>query len=467
MEYESIIKIFCENTSLEDLILPCCFIFLSMSPFFVIQFIQTYLFDISGTNNNTVVGINSLNERFSGYSLKSFHPKESIINFSPGPAQFPKVVLDQIKEDLTKSCHVITPLEISHRSPEFAIILSSVNENMKRFMRIPNDFTILWTHGGGHGQFSAVPLNLTYLINNNKRANYIVSGTWSQRAYNEACKIINAYDSLNNEDPSIKHNSLSADRVVVTDDDAYVYYCSNETVNGTEFKKDGIPYPCRDTLKTAKSIIDMSSDFTMKNIDWTRVDVAFACTSKNLGLSGSTVTIIRTELLETIKYDKTNYIPSVLDWNLYYNTNSLYNTPAVYNIYIVDKILNYYIEKGGIDVLEEESKFKSSMMYKFLDESSLYSCLVSDKISRSNINIPFFVGDGNSKLRSKFLHFCYMNNIVGLRTKTPFRYSDYNMIEPLRVNLYNGVSIEETKKLVNVMKQFEVLFASLEKNEFT
>ena len=405
--------------------------------------------------------MDTLDPEFSGYSLIAFQHVEPTTNFSPGPSQFPNELLEQIKVDLNNSPHGITPLEISHRSPEFANILSSVNENITKLMQIPNEFTILWTHGGGHGQFSAVPLNLIHLISNNKRANYMVSGTWSQRAFDEARKVTNAYDSFNLEPPSIKHKSISADHLTIADDDAYVYFCSNETVNGTEFRKDGIPYPCRDTLKSARSIVDMSSDFTMKNIDWTRVDVAFACTSKNLGLAGATVTIIRTDLLDTIDDNKRNYIPSVLDWKLYYNTNSLYNTPAVFNIYIVDKFIKYYIEKGGIDVLEEESKIKSSMIYKLLDESPLYKPLVSDKISRSNINIPFFVGDGNSEIRSKFLHFCYMDNIVGLRTKTPFIYQDYDMIEPLRVNLYNGISIEETKKLVNVMKKFEVLFQSL------
>jgi phosphoserine aminotransferase len=469
MDYNSIImNLRYENVLLQDLNIQCFFIFLSLTTFFGIAFTPNFMKKVINSIrvrvNNILSGVsdivetNSFDPYFSGYSLNAFQSTKPITNVSPGPTQFPKVLLHQIEEDLMNSQHGISPLEISHRSPEFAHILSSVNENMKKLMKIPNEFTILWMHGGGHGQFSAVPLNLIPLISNNKRANYMVSGTWSQRAFDEACKVTNAYDSFNHDPPSIKHKSISADHLKIADNDAYVYFCSNETVNGTEFRKDGIPYPCRDTLKTARSIIDMSSDFTMKKIDWTRVDVAFACTSKNLGLAGATVTIIRTELLDSIEYNKSNYIPSVMDWKLYYNTNSLYNTPAVYNIYIVDKFLKYYIKKGGIDVLEEESKIKSSIIYELLDESSFYSSLVSDKLSRSNINIPFFVGDGNREIRSKFLHFCYMNNIVGLRTKTPFRYHDYNMIEPLRVNLYNGVSIDETKKLVNVMKRFEDLF---------
>tara|TARA_Y100000768_G_C23989409_1_gene691186 strand:- start:4932 stop:6260 length:1329 start_codon:yes stop_codon:yes gene_type:complete len=434
-----------ENTLLKKLIISCFIIFILSNIKRLIKFIS----------NNKKTKINLLNPKYSGYSLNIFEFSKPIINFSPGPTQFPKVLLKQIKEEFINSPNGITPLEISHRSPEFVNILSSVNENMKKLMKIPADFKILWTHGGGHGQFSAIPMNLMPLITNNKRANYIVSGTWSNRAYEEACKVINAYNSLNSDILPLDHKSITMDCLNISNDDAYVYFCSNETVNGIEFKKDGIPYPDRDMLKGARSIIDMSSDFTMKNIDWTCVDVAFACTSKNLGIPGATVVIIRNDILD--KVHNKNYIPSVLNWKIYNNTNSLYNTPAVYNIYIVNKYLNYYIDKGGIDILEKESKIKSSIIYEFIDNSSLYKCLIIDKLSRSNINIPFFVGDGNSAIRSKFLHFCYMNNIVGLRTKTPFRYCDYNMIEPLRINLYNGVSIEDSLKLVDVMKQFEVL----------
>tara|TARA_Y100000389_G_scaffold139358_1_gene137113 strand:+ start:1399 stop:2730 length:1332 start_codon:yes stop_codon:yes gene_type:complete len=435
-----------ENTLFKNLIISCFIIFISSTIKRLIKIIT----------NNKIAKINLLNPEFSGYSLNIFELSKPIINFSPGPTQFPKVLLEEIKEEFINSTNGITPLELSHRSPEFVNILSSVNENMKKLMKIPDDFKILWMHGGGHGQFGAIPMNLKHLITNNKYANYIVSGTWSNRAYEEACKVINTYNSFNNDILPLNHKSITMDCLNISNNDAYVYFCSNETVNGIEFKKDGIPYPDRNMLKTARSIIDMSSDFTMKNIDWTCVDVAFACTSKNLGIPGATIVIIRNDILDEL-YNNNNYIPSVLDWKIYNNTNSLYNTPAVYNIYIVNKYLNYYIERGGIDILEKESKIKSSIIYEFIDNSSLYKCLIIDKLSRSNINIPFFVGDGNREIRSKFLHFCYMNNIVGLRTKTPFRYCDYNMVEPLRINLYNGISIEESLKLVDVMKQFEVL----------
>ena len=411
-------------------------------------------------NSKQVNSKETLSCDFVGYSLSS-NDQKNVLNFSPGPTQFPREIITEISNDLNKTNMGITALEISHRSPEFNEILERVNLNLRKLMKIPTEFNIIWTQGGGHGQFSSIPLNLGCLFDQGQIGNYIVTGTWSNRAFNEAVKFVNARNSNENEKLPIQHNDIDITNCI-NDNDVYVYLCSNETVNGTEFRNDGIPYPTRDILKSAISIVDMSSDFTMKNIKWEDVDIAFACTSKNLGIAGANVLIIRNELLQKIDEKSSNTfpfvnIPCVLDWNLYDKSNSLYNTPAIYNIYIIDKFLKYYLNKGGIDILEMESKIKANMIYDMLDESKLYKCVVENKLARSNINIPFIVGDGSSLIRSKFLHFCYMNQIVGLRTKTPFNYQDFDMTEPLRISLYNGISIEDTIKLVSTMRDFEIL----------
>ena len=217
-----------------------------------------------------------------------------------------------------------------------------------------------------------------------------------------------------------------------------------------------MPYPSRDSLNETKLIVDMSSDFGMKSVNWNDIDVAFACTSKNFGVAGANITIIRNSLLNQLK-EKENTIPCTLEWSNYYETNSLYNTPAVFNIYLIEKILDYYLDYG-IDKIEEESKIKSKMVYDILDNSNLYKPVVENKLIRSNINIPFIVDDGNDEIRSKFLEYCYINNVVGLRTKTPFKYSEFDMVEPLRISLYNGISIDDTKHLINVMKEFENIY---------
>lgn len=398
-----------------------------------------------------------LNSQYEGYQLNAFDIKEKVYNFSPGPAPIPSEVLDSIKDDLNISYpYGITPFEISHRSPEFISILKNVNKNMRSFLKVPETFSIIWTQGGGHGQFSAIPLNLRYLFSENSKANYAVTGTWSERSFKESQKFLKSYNSFSNE-VSLLHTEIPF-KFNIDKNDKYLYLCSNETVNGIEFRNDGIPYPDRSLLKETKLIVDMSSDMCMKDINWKDLDVAFACTSKNLGVAGANVTIIRKNLLEELE-SKNKVIPCILDWNLYNNTDSLYNTPAILNIYIIDKILNYYLDKGGIEYFEKISKIKSDLIYDLLDNSKLYKSTISNKKIRSNINIPFIVGNGDDEVRSQFLDFCYKHNIVGLRTKTPFNYKELKITEPLRISLYNGISVEDTEKLVKVMKEFEYVYS--------
>lgn len=411
--------------------------------------------------------VKDLNTKYDGYALNAFYKNKNVLNFSPGPTQLPNNVINEIKSDIFLDNSIYTygatPLEISHRSPEFSKILTNVNNDMKKFLKIPDDFSILWTQGGGHGQFSAVPLNFNNM-NNNKKCNYVVTGTWSDRSFKESKKFSNSYNSYNHLQKNIL--PLKLDNIeeypIINENDKYVYICSNETVNGIEFRNDGIPYPCREQLKDSKLVVDMSSDMGMKNINWKDVDVAFCCTSKNFGVAGANISIVRNNILEMTK-NVNNKIPCTLDWNLYKCSNSLYNTPAIFNIYIIEKILKYYLSIGGIDEIEKQSKEKSKLVYNMLDNSKLFHPIVLNKKIRSNINIPFIIGDGSSELRSMFLDFCYKNNIVGLRTQTPFNYSDFNMIEPLRISLYNGISVEDTKELVNIMNIFE---SNYQKNNF-
>tara|TARA_Y100000816_G_scaffold291922_1_gene284983 strand:- start:1624 stop:2940 length:1317 start_codon:yes stop_codon:yes gene_type:complete len=390
--------------------------------------------------------------KYSGYSIKSHDNNYSLINFSPGPAPISKNVLDKLENDLfTNTSYVYgnTPLEMSHRSPEFSEILNNVNRKIRNFMNIPYDFNIIWTQGGGHGQFSAIPLNMRS-IQNFKKAGYLVNGTWSSRAYNESKKFINSLNILEDfyeEENVIEYNTQPLNIFIPHELD-YVYLCSNETVNGVEYKE----FLTRSQLKGAKLIVDMSSDFLMKQVNWDVVDVAFCCTSKNMGIPGANILIIRNDLLNQLNG---NDIPSVLDWKLYSDTCSLYNTPAVFNIYLLEIIIDDYIMRmNSIQNIHDYSKEKSKLFYNFLDHNEFFDAVVSDESCRSIVNIPFIVGDGNEIIMSKFLHYCYLHNIVGLRTKTPFSYKSLDLVEPLRVSLYNGISIEDVKYLIKVMKMF-------------
>ena len=393
------------------------------------------------------------NSEYTGYSISCYDNNFLLLNFSPGPAPISSNVLDALNKDIFSNTNYVygnTPLEMSHRSPEFSNILQNVNSKIISFMNIPDDFKIIWTQAGGHGQFSAIPLNMRTIDGFNK-AIYIVNGTWSSRAYNESKKFINSENLLEHfyDTQVLEYNTMPQELDIPENID-YVYLCSNETVNGIEFKN---KYLTREELKGSKLLVDMSSDFLMKKIDWTNIDVAFACTSKNMGVAGANIVIIRKNLLNELNFN--NDIPCVLDWKLYNNSNSLYNTPAVFNIYLLEKILDNYVnEMKNIENVQKISCEKATLFYNFLDNNKLFFPVVKDKNYRSNINIPFIVGNGDSIIMSKFLEYCYFNNIVGLRTLTPFSYKSLGLIEPLRVSLYNGISINDVKQLILVMENF-------------
>ena len=414
----------------------------------------------------------TLEKNFNGFTLSAFNNKIKLLNVSPGPAQIPSKVIKSVARDLTSDSKFNfkfgnTPLEMSHRSPEFFKILNSLNKNLRTFMKIPNDFKIIWTPGGGHGQFAAIPLNLRNILKANNFY-YAVNGTWSNRAFLESKQFVKSKNIFENfydkQENILQYNSMpqiSEELINKMEQDSYLYICSNETVNGIEFQQDNFGYPDKKLLQNNKLIVDMSSDFLMKSINWNNIDVAFACSSKNMGVAGSNVVIIKKDILDELSQSQQKYeLPSILNWKLYNDSNSLYNTPAIFNLYLTNKLLLHYKKYGNIGFHNENTKLKGKYIYDFLDSSTLFKPCVKDKNIRSNINIPFLVNNGCLTTRNKFLHYCYMNNIVGLRTKTPFSYEDLNLKEPLRINLYNGISFKETKKIIHFLQKFENIFFS-------
>ena len=385
---------------------------------------------------------------FSGYSLSKFDRLKKVINVSPGPGQINSRVINQINDSLkNKNLHGITPLEISHRSPQFQIIQERTEKNIRRFMKIPEDFSLLWTQGGGHGQFAAIPLNLKKIFTN-KKPHYIVNGTWSHRSAIEASKIldINETHSYKNMNPLL-YNTIP--KFEINSNTSYVYICSNETVNGTGHTENKYPLPNREQLNGAKLVVDMSSDFGTKIVDWSKIDVAFACSSKNLGTAGSNLLIVKKDILQELMYTKA-YIPSILDWNLYETSNSLYNTPAIFNIFVTDLVFQDYIEKyGDINLLDSINYKKAFNILKSIENNPKLELCIKDEKIRSIINIPFWVD--NIK---KFTQHCYINNLVGVRTKTPFDWNTMNTKEPLRISLYNGVTTNDCKIIYEILNDY-------------
>jgi phosphoserine aminotransferase len=358
------------------------------------------------------------------------------LNFSPGPTSLAVEVEASIKAlfDAERMCSMY----LSHRSPEFLDILASVLQRCRIAMEIPEQYEILFMHGGGHGQFAAVPLNLC--PKGDEKATYLVNGTWSKRALSDASKYCRPIVvSSENKDGTFTHNPSFEH---LDPESKYVYLCSNETVNGIELHQ--LP---KLSIK-APLVIDASSDFSTKPIDWvgSNVGVLYACASKNIGHPGLTLCVIRKDLLGT----PSQLCPGVLCYTTNAREGNLWNTIATFNVEVVNIYMQWMIAQGGVQEMERRAIAKSAMLYDLIDKSEgFYSTPIADASIRSRMNIPFDVAGGNEETTRDFLIQGWERGIVGLRTLTPFGVGKY-----LRASLYNGVSVQQVEVLAAFMAGF-------------
>lgn len=378
-------------------------------------------------------------------SLSSTASSEEVVNFSPGPTSLPKAVEKKIAEGFQKPG--LTSLAMSHRTPEFQAILDHAVNTARQVMAIPDNYEILFTHGGGHGQFAALPLNLCKNLTD--IASYVVNGTWSERARNEGDKYCSA-QTIDGKDPvtGLYTHFPELTEEAIHPDSKFVYLCSNETVNGIELHR--LPkLPA--SRQHIPLIVDASSDFTTKPIEWLEagVGVLFACASKNIGHPGLTMTVIRKDLLGE---DKASPLcPGVFNYTTNSDAGNLWNTPATFNIEVVGHVMNWLEQEGGVMENERRSIEKSQLLYDVIDNSNgFYGTPVTNKDLRSRMNVPFNIKSGNEELTNKFLIESWELGIIGLRTLTPFGVGDY-----LRASLYNGISIKDTEKLSEFMIKFQ------------
>ncbi|WP_417697449.1 3-phosphoserine/phosphohydroxythreonine transaminase [Psychromonas sp.] len=376
-------------------------------------------------------------------SLSSTAPSEKVINFSPGPTSLPKAVEAQIAASFNKPG--FTSLSLSHRAPEFLAILEHTIATAREVMAIPDEYEVLFTHGGGHGQFAALPLNLC--TEPSDIATYVVNGTWSARGRDEANRYCDVH-TIDASDPDtgkfITFPELTEANVNV--DSKYLYLCSNETVNGIELHR--LP-KLPEALQHIPLVVDASSDFSTKPIDWRgcNVGVLFACASKNIGHPGLTMTVVRKDLLGKAS----PLCPGVFNYTTNSEAGNLWNTPATFNIEVVGMVMDWLVKEGGVDACERRSIAKSDVLYDVIDNSNgFYATPIDNKTLRSRMNVPFNIAGGDDALTNKFLIESWDKGMVGLRTLTPFGVGDY-----LRASLYNGVTIGEANILATFMRDFQ------------
>ncbi len=353
-----------------------------------------------------------------------------VFNFSAGPSMLPVPVLERAAADMV--CYGesgMSVMEMSHRSPDYEGIIQAAEANLRKLMNIPDNYKVLFLQGGASTQFASVPLNL---IGRTGKADYVVSGQFSGKAFKEAQKM--GYDvqciATTKEDNFDHTPVVTAD--MVRPDAAYVHVCYNNTIYGTKYA--AIP----DT-GDVPLVADMSSCILSEPVDVSKFGVIYAGAQKNMAPAGVTVVIVREDLLGACDPKA----PTMLDWTVMAENDSMYNTPPCYTIYMLGLVAEWLLELGGLEVMAEMNKKKAALLYDYLDNQDYYIAPVK-KDSRSMMNVTFVTG--NADLDKKFASEAGkagMKNLKGHRS-----------VGGMRASIYNAMPYAGVEALVAFMKKF-------------
>ena len=353
-----------------------------------------------------------------------------VYNFSAGPAVLPEKVLQEAAaEMLDYNGTGMSVMEMSHRSKAFEDIIKTAEKDLRELMDIPDNYKVLFLQGGASQQFAMIPMNLM----KNKVADFIVTGQWAKKAYQEAAKYGKVNKIASSEDQTFSYIPDCSD-LPISEDADYVYICENNTIYGTKFKT--LPNTKGKTL-----VADVSSCFLSEPVDVTKYGIIYGGVQKNIGPAGVTIVIIREDL---ITEDVLPGTPTMLTYKTHADATSLYNTPPAYGIYICGKVFKWIKEMGGLEVMKAHNEKKAKILYDYLDESKLFRGTVV-KEDRSLMNVPFVTGD--EELDAKFVKEAKeagFENLKGHRT-----------VGGMRASIYNAMPIEGVEALVEFMKKFE------------
>jgi phosphoserine aminotransferase len=360
-----------------------------------------------------------------------------VFNFAAGPGIMPKAVLASARHELLDwNGKGISMLEMPFTGDDFRNVLSSAGARLRALLAVPDDYHILFMHGGASAQFSVVPLNLLGGIT---RANYIDSGYWSQKAIAEAqryCSVSIAASGRRDDYLSIPApGSLYFDSTA-----AYCHYTSNETANGTQF---GYVPDCGGLPLVA----DMTSDFLTRPLDIRRYGLIYASAQKNIGPAGFTVVIVRDDLLGQARHTT----PAVFNYRLQSDANSLVNTPNTFSIYLADLVFQWLLQAGGLTAMEHKNLRQSRLLYQAIEQSEgFFHCPVKPA-HRSRVNICFTLRD--ESLTPLFLNEAAQHGLINLK--------GHARMGGVRASLYNAMPDEGVHLLTGFMRQFCTEHAAL------
>lgn len=359
-------------------------------------------------------------------------------NFSAGPAAIPEEVLQQAaNEMLNWGNSGMGVMEMSHRGKEFISIYEAAEADLRELLAVPANFKILFMQGGGLAENAIVPLNLS----KGGTADFVVTGSWSQKSFKEAAKY--AHNHLAASGEASSYTSIpDAASWQLSSDAQYVHICSNETIHGVEYQE----LPDLKALGCdAPLVIDFSSNVASRPLDWSRIGLAFGGAQKNIGPAGLTIVIVREDLLG----HALDICPSAFNYKTVADNNSMFNTPPTWGIYMAGLTFQWLKrqregELTGVAAMEARNKAKADFFYDYLDHSQLYVNKV-DKACRSRMNIPFFLRDESRN--EAFLAAAKERGLLQLK--------GHKSVGGMRASIYNAMPMEGVRALVDFMQDFE------------
>ncbi|MDH3402789.1 MAG: 3-phosphoserine/phosphohydroxythreonine transaminase [Acidobacteriota bacterium] len=353
-----------------------------------------------------------------------------IINFSAGPAVLPLEVLEEAQRDLVDYKGAgLSVMEMSHRSPHYDAIHQGAIASLRSLVGIGEDYAVLFLQGGASLQFSMVPMNLMHPA---RKADYVLTGPWSQKALKEAVKEGGARAAGSSEGTGFDRIPAASDLDLDGEAD-YVHFTSNNTIVGTQWRSEP-------EAGDVPLVADMSSDILSRPIDVARYGLIYAGAQKNLGPAGVTLVIVRKDLLERAPES----LPTMLAYRTHAAKSSLYNTPPCWSIYVVGLACQWLERQGGLEAMARRNAEKAARLYDLIDAGDFYRG-TAQVASRSLMNVPFRLP--SEELESRFLETAKEADMTNLK--------GHRSVGGIRASIYNAMPLESVDRLVELMREFE------------
>ena len=354
-----------------------------------------------------------------------------VFNFSAGPATLPVEVLEKAQKELVDYNGTgMSVMEMSHRSSDYMTIFGNAMDNLRKLMAVPDNYEILFTHGGASSQFAMVSLNL---FSKSKKADYIHTGEWSKKAIAEAKRYGKVNIVASSEDKTFSYIPKVTKDMFDPEAD-YVHITTNNTIYGTTF-------PSLPDVGNVPLVADMSSNILSQVYDVSKFGIIYAGAQKNIGPAGIAIVIIRKDLIGKAM----EITPTMFNYKTYADNGSMFNTPPTYTVYIAGLVFEWLLERGGVPAMQKINEEKAGWLYDFLDNSKLFKGTV-EVSSRSTMNVPFVTG--SEEMDAKFIKEA---SAKGLKTLKGHR-----TVGGMRASIYNAMPQEGVKALVSFMKEFEL-----------